>query len=92
MDVKTFEGELTGEAIDIDKSPVNLDNFNQDGVSATLLAKSQVTSGSGTALVVAVGSYTVAGVITEATQGGTKKIVKKFDAAGEPVIDPETGK
>lgn len=39
MDVKTFEGELTGEAIDIDKSPVNLENYNKDGISATLLAK-----------------------------------------------------
>jgi len=40
QDVKCFEGELTGEAIDIDKSPVNFENYNQEGVSATLLAKS----------------------------------------------------
>lgn len=67
QDVKCFEGELTGEAIDIDKTPVTSENYNKEGISATLLAKSMVTSGSGVALVVAVGAYSVAGVITEAT-------------------------
>lgn len=75
QDVKCIEGELTGEPNDLDKIPVTQDNYNKVDITATLLAKSLVSSGSGIALVLAVGPYSVAGVITEKTQGGTKKTV-----------------
>lgn len=47
-----------------------------------------VSSGDGTALVVAVGPQSVAGVITEKTQGVTKKMVLKVDEkTNEPILD-----
>lgn len=52
------------------------------------MAKSLVSSGDGTALVVAVGPQSVAGVITEKTQGVTKKMVLKVDEkTNEPILD-----
>ena len=67
QDVVCDEGELTGEPIGIPKEPVTQDNYNS-GIMATMLAKSLVQSGSGRALVLAVGPNSVAGVITEKTQ------------------------
>jgi len=67
QDVMCIEGELTGEPDGLNKIPVTVDNYN-DGVANTLLAKSLVGSGSGKAIVMAVGIKTVSGVITEKTQ------------------------
>jgi len=45
-----------------------MDNYKVNGSTCTMLAKSLCTQGFGKALVLAVGTYTVAGIITEATQ------------------------
>ena len=66
QDVVCDEGELTGEPIGVDKLPIDDRNYKLGG-HCTLLAKSLVQTGFGTALVLAVGSRTVAGVITEKT-------------------------
>jgi len=66
QDVVCLESELTGEPDGVEKEPVTEDNYNS-GVMATMMAKSLVTQGFGKALVLAVGNYTVAGVITEKT-------------------------
>ena len=66
QDTVCIEGELTGEPDGVDKVPINEDNYNS-GVLCTMLAKSLITNGFGTALVLAVGPHTVAGVITEKT-------------------------
>jgi len=66
QDVSCIEGELTGEPHDIEKVPVTEANY-QTGTISTLLAKSQVATGFGKALVMAVGPNSVAGVITEKT-------------------------
>lgn len=68
QDVVCIEAELTGEADGIEKTPVNEDNFNLEGTSGTMLAKSLISEGSGIALVLAVGPNTVAGIITQKTQ------------------------
>jgi magnesium-transporting ATPase (P-type) len=67
QDVTCIEGELTGEADAFEKVPVTESNFNQEGLYGTLYAKSLVSTGFGTALVMAVGPKTVAGIITEKT-------------------------
>jgi magnesium-transporting ATPase (P-type) len=67
QDIVCEEGELTGEPDGIAKEPINENNYQNGGMS-TLLAKSLIQSGTGRALVLAVGPYTVAGVITEKTQ------------------------
>lgn len=67
QEVECTETELTGEPDAMEKVPVDASNF-KTGVTATMMAKSLCTKGFGTALVVAVGSHTVAGVITEKTQ------------------------
>jgi Ca2+-transporting ATPase len=69
--VTCVEGELTGEPDAFEKVVVTEKNY-KDGVTGTLLAKSTVASGSGTGLVLAVGTKTVAGVITAKTQGAGK--------------------
>ena len=66
QDVVCDEGELTGEPIGVEKMPIDDRNYKLGG-HCTLLAKSLVQTGFGTALVLAVGSRTVAGVITEKT-------------------------
>jgi magnesium-transporting ATPase (P-type) len=58
---------LTGEPLGIAKEPIDQDNYNMGGM-ATMLAKSLIQTGTGRALVLAVGPNTVAGVITEKTQ------------------------
>jgi len=67
QDVACIEGELTGEPDQNVKTPVDEANF-QNGALCTMLAKSLVCSGFGKAIVLAVGPYSVAGVITEKTQ------------------------
>ena len=67
QDVQTIEGELTGEPDNMDKTPVTMDNY-QEEACCTLMAKSLICSGFGKAIVVAVGTRTVAGVITTKTQ------------------------
>jgi Ca2+-transporting ATPase len=88
QDVTCVEGELTGEPDAFEKVRITEDNYKYS-TTGTLLAKSTVQSGFGTALAMAVGKYTAAGVIVEKTQGSgtynpeTKKI--------EPVeIDTQT--
>lgn len=66
IDTVCIEGELTGEPDGVEKVPLTEDNYNS-GVMCTMLAKSLIQSGTGTALVLAVGPNTVAGVITEKT-------------------------
>lgn len=72
QDVVCIEAELTGEGDGIEKTPVTEENFNLEGTSGTMLAKSLISEGSGIALVLAVGPNTVAGIITQKTleQGG----------------------
>jgi magnesium-transporting ATPase (P-type) len=60
------ESDLTGEPDEISKSVITHQNYHT-GVIGTLLAKSEVTEGFGKGLVVAVGQYSVAGVITKET-------------------------
>lgn len=67
QNVQTIEGELTGEPDNMDKVPVTRDNYQQEAC-CTMMAKSLICSGFGKAIVVAVGTRTVAGVITEKTQ------------------------
>jgi magnesium-transporting ATPase (P-type) len=66
QDIACHEAELTGEPDAVDKVPITSENYT-DGAMGTLLAKSEVTSGKGVALVMAVGRRTVSGIITEAT-------------------------
>lgn len=66
-DVTTREDELTGEPDDVEKHSVNKDNY-LDGLSlCTMLGKSLVATGSGRALIVAVGERSVAGAIDAKT-------------------------
>jgi magnesium-transporting ATPase (P-type) len=67
QDIVCDEGELTGEPMGIMKEPITEHNYNQGGM-CTMLAKSLIQSGTGRALILAVGPYSVAGVITEKTQ------------------------
>jgi Ca2+-transporting ATPase len=71
QDVFTVEGELTGEPDNMEKAYIDVINYN-NGATGTMMAKSLICSGFGTALVVAVGPNTVAGVITEKTQKQTE--------------------
>jgi len=57
---------LNGEPDDVEKVLVTENNYNS-GIEGTMLAKSLITSGFGTALVLSVGPLTVAGIITEKT-------------------------
>ena len=67
QDIVTLEVELTGEADGIEKIPIDETNYN-DGGMCTILAKSKFQSGTGKALVIAVGTYTVSGVISEKSE------------------------
>ena len=67
QDIVCDEGELTGEPLGILKEAITQENYRNGGM-CTMMAKSLITSGTGKALVVAVGLKTVAGVITEKTQ------------------------
>jgi len=67
QNVQTIEGELTGEPDNMDKVPITVDNYQQEACG-TMMAKSLICSGFGKAVVLAVGTRTVAGVITEKTQ------------------------
>ena len=60
------ESELTGEPDLQIKTVVTEENAN-DGITGTMMAKSKVIQGFGTAMVMAVGARTVSGVITEKT-------------------------
>ena len=71
QDIETLEVELTGEADGIEKIAINEHNYTQGGM-CTILAKSKFQKGTGKALVIAVGPYTVAGVITEKSQVETQ--------------------
>jgi Ca2+-transporting ATPase len=71
QDICCDEGELTGEPMGIDKIAITSENYNEGGM-ATMLAKSLIQSGTGRALVLAVGPNSVAGVITEKTQTKTE--------------------
>jgi magnesium-transporting ATPase (P-type) len=66
QNVQTIEGELTGEPDNMDKTPVTKENYGELACS-TMMAKSLCCQGFGKALVLAVGTRTVAGVITEKT-------------------------
>jgi Ca2+-transporting ATPase len=67
QDVVCIECELTGEPDGIEKVPITNENYNLEGSTCTMLAKSLISEGFGTALVLAVGPFTVAGVITQKT-------------------------
>jgi magnesium-transporting ATPase (P-type) len=66
QDVECTETELTGEPDGVKKVALDSENY-KDGVMCTMLAKSQIADGQGKALVTAVGTYTVAGIISEKT-------------------------
>lgn len=66
QDTICSEVDLTGEPDGIEKVPLTEENYNS-GVMCTMMAKSLIQNGVGTALVLAVGPNTVAGVITEKT-------------------------
>lgn len=68
QDIECTETELTGEPDAMEKVILNMDNYKKDGATSTMLAKSLCTQGFGKALVLAVGTNTVAGIITESTQ------------------------
>jgi len=63
-DVTCNESELNGEPDSAEKTPVTSENF-RDGVNSAMLAKSFVDAGNGKAIVLAVGSASVAGAITD---------------------------
>lgn len=67
QDVSCIEGELTGEPDEQEKSPLDMSNY-QHGASCVMMAKALVATGHGKGMVLAVGTKTVAGVITEKTQ------------------------
>jgi Ca2+ transporting ATPase len=71
QDVSCNEGELTGEPDYVEKYKIDSGNW-QEGIVGTMLAKSLVATGFGKAVVLAVGPYTVAGVITEKTQAASQ--------------------
>jgi Ca2+-transporting ATPase len=74
QDIVCDEGELTGESIGIMKQAINEHNFREGG-SATMLAKSLISSGTGRAIVIAVGKHTVSGVIEEKTGGNQQTLL-----------------
>ena len=65
QDVLTDESELTGEPDQMPKVRVDENNI-KDGESAHMIGKSLIVGGSGKALVLAVGDYSVSGVIENA--------------------------
>lgn len=65
QDINTVEADLTGEPDQQPKKVINETNMQDIG---TLLAKSLIVSGTGTAIVMTVGPNTAAGAITEQTQ------------------------
>lgn len=66
QDVLCKEDELTGEPDFVPKVVINETNYRKGGL-CTMMAKSQITGGKGTGLVVAVGEKTVSGVISTKT-------------------------
>ena len=64
--MSTNESELTGEPDSLEKVPINESNY-RDGTMCTMLAKSLIDGGIGKGIVMAVGTNSVAGVITEKT-------------------------
>jgi magnesium-transporting ATPase (P-type) len=80
QDVTCNESELTGEPDSLEKVPVTRENY-QDGAMSTMLAKSLCDAGVGRAIVMAVGTETVAGVITLKTQAAPEQTLlqKKLD-------------
>ena len=62
QDINTVEADLTGEPDQQPKKVINETNMQDIG---TLLAKSLIVSGTGTAIVMTVGPNTAAGAITE---------------------------
>jgi P-type Ca2+ transporter type 2C len=87
IDTVCIEGELTGEPDGVEKVPLTEDNYNS-GAMCTMLAKSLIQNGQGTALVLAVGPNSVAGVITEKTMSDNepthlqKKLVTMAEKIG----------
>ena len=67
QDTICTEGDLTGEPFGVEKIPINQANY-KNGVMCTMFAKSLISQGRGKALVVAVGSNTIAGGIMESVQ------------------------
>lgn len=72
QDVVCREAELTGEPDGKPKVVVTEENYTQ-GAMGTMMAKSEVISGFGKAIVVAVGRNSLAGVIQEKTQEGNQE-------------------
>ena len=66
QDVKTDESELTGEPDEKEKVRVDEQN-SKNGDACYMIGKSLIVGGSGKALVVAVGDYTVSGIIEQAS-------------------------
>lgn len=62
-DVKTKEAELTGEPDEIPKVQITQENSQEEIISGVVMAKTLVSSGTGTAVVIAVGKNTAAGAI-----------------------------
>ena len=89
QDVKCVEAALTGEPDEIKKDPITKDNYTT-GALCTLLAKATVNSGMGKALVIAVGSNSLAGGITAATQEKDEdqrtELQKKLETMAEAVM------
>ena len=67
QDVVRREAELTGEPGGKSKVVVTEENYTR-GAMGTMMAKSEVISGFGKAIVVAVGRNSLAGIIQEKTQ------------------------
>ena len=65
QDVLINESELTGEPDQLQKVRVDEDNI-KDGESAHMIGKSLIVGGSGKALVLAVGDYSLSGAIENA--------------------------
>ena len=72
QDVFCNQAELTGEPDSLEKQPINIDNY-MDGVECTMIAKSLIEGGVGKGIVMAVGTSTVSGVITEKVQTEPEK-------------------
>ena len=75
-----IESDLTGEPDEIEKVPITESNF-RDGSLGTMLAKSLIVKGVCTALVVGVGSNSVAGIISSKTmcENEPTLLMKKLD-------------
>jgi magnesium-transporting ATPase (P-type) len=71
QDVLTDESELTGEPDQFTKVKVD-DNNIKDGDAAYMIGKSLIVGGSGKALVIAVGDYSLSGAIENAASAETE--------------------